>query len=147
MSDTIRQGVIAGILGTVGDAAIHWTAFIILGTTTTSHYISQLVFPMKDPTAIRLLVAEVVHFGAGAFVGVLLAMVYKFFRSDYPFYKGIGLGVIMWIVHVGIIPNLVAPRPYLFRTELETLIDLISHIVYGTIATIYWVKMTTRVTR
>lgn len=140
MKDTIKQGIIAGVLGSVGDVVVHWTAYFTLGTTTTSHYIAQLVFPFKEPTISRVLVGLAIHFFAGALVGVLLAFIFKYFGSDYAYYKGIGLGAVMWIVHVAVIPNMVGQRPFIFRTELETLIDLISHIAYGVIATVYWLR-------
>lgn len=144
MKDTIRQGILAGLLGSICDFVIHWTAYFTLGTTTTSHYISQLVFPFKEPSITRLLVGLVIHFFAGASMGVLLALIFKYFGSDHPYFKGIGLGAIMWIVHVAVIPNIVGPRPFIFRTELETMVDLTSHLVYGTIATYYWVKTSAR---
>lgn len=139
MKDTVRQGTIAGLLGSTGDAMVHWTAYFVLGTGTTAHYISQLVYPFKDPSIARLFTGLVIHFFAGAFVGVLLAMVFKYFGSDHPYYKGLGMSALLWIVHVAIIPNMVSPRP-IYRYESEALIDFIAHMVFGTIATTYWIK-------
>jgi hypothetical protein len=144
LKDTIKQGILAGLLGSLGDMVVHWTAFFVLGTSTTAHYIAQLVFPHKEPTITRLLTGVAVHLCAGAFVGIVLIMVFRYFGSDHPYYKGLGLAAVMWIIHIAIIPNIVSPRPYIFRTELESLVDLIAHMAYGTIATMYWLKTTER---
>lgn len=50
MKDTVKQGILAGLLGTLGDGLVHWTAFFVLGATTTAHYIAQLIYPYKEPT-------------------------------------------------------------------------------------------------
>lgn len=34
-----------------------------------------------------------------------------------------------------------APRPFLHRTELEALVDFVSHTAFGLIATFYLVKL------
>lgn len=140
MKDTVKQGIIAGVLGSVWDDIVHWTSYFVLGTSTTAHYISQLVYPFKDPTIGRLLTGEAIHYFAGAFVGVVLIMIFRYFGTDNPYYKGLGLGALMWIVHVAIIPNMVSPRPYLLRSELESLVDFLAHMAYGLVATYYWVK-------
>ncbi len=144
MKDTIKQGITAGLLGTVGDTIIHWVAFIILGTTTTAHYILQLVYPFKNPTIARIFIGESIHYFAGAFVGIVLVIIYNHFGFDYPYYKSVGLSTLMWIIHIAIIPNIVSPRPYLLRTETETLVDLIAHLAYGIIAALYLLRTTAK---
>ena len=140
MNDTIQKGIIAGLIGSVGDAAIHWPAYFIIGTSPTAFYISELIFPFKDLTLPRILIGMLVHIGAGALVGVGLALIIKSFGIDYPYYKGIGVGFLLWIIHVAVIPNLVAPRPYLFRTTTEAIVDLTAHIVYGSLAAFFLVR-------
>lgn len=147
MQDTVKQGAVAGLLGTLGDAIVHWFAFFILGTSTTAHYIAQLVYPHKAATVTRLLTGMVVHYMAGAFVGIVLVMIFRRLGSDYPYYKGLGFATVMWIVHIAIIPNLVSPRPYLFRSELETLVDFIAHAAYGIVATKYLLNKTAQPAR
>ncbi len=71
-------------------------------------------------------------------------MIFRYFGSDYPYYKGLGVAAVLWVIHIAIIPNIVFPRPYIFRNELESLVDLIAHIAYGLIATIYGLKTTQR---
>ena len=146
LQDTIKSGITAGLLGTLADSAVHWSLFFILGTTTTAHYIYQLIFPFAEPTMTRLLIGVLVHFVAGALVGVVLLLLYKQFGWDAPYYKGIELGVALWVVHIAVIPNIVSPRPFLFRSVLETVVDLIAHIVYGFIAVVY-LKRSSRTTR
>lgn len=139
-SDSIKTGVIAGFLGALGDAIIHIPAFFLIGTSTTAHYISQLMFPNKEVTIIRFVFGFSTHFFAGATVGILLYFLLKITGRDYALLKGIGMGIVFWIVHVIVIPNLVAPRPYLYRTELEAFVDLVAHLAYGAIASIYLIK-------
>ncbi|KJS21605.1 MAG: hypothetical protein VR72_09715 [Clostridiaceae bacterium BRH_c20a] len=139
--DTINDGIIAGLVGSLGDALIHAPAYLILGTSMTAHYISQLIFPFEEVTIIRFLIGFFTHFLAGAIVGITLALVFKFLGKDYPYLKGIGLGILLWVVHVVIIPNIVDPRPYLLRTPLESIVDLIAHTSYGIFATTYLLRV------
>lgn len=139
-SDSIKTGVIAGLLGTLGDALIHIIGFLLIRTSMTAHYISQLMFPHKEITLIRFIFGFSIHFFAGATVGVLLYFLFKITGKDYALLKGLGFGIIFWIVHVLVIPNLVEPRPFLFRTEIEALVDFVAHLAYGAIASIYLIK-------
>lgn len=146
MNDTIKNGIIAGILGTLADVLIHFPAYLLLGTTTTGHYISQLIFPFQTITTTMWAIGELAHFFAGAAVGVLLSLLYKIFGSDYPYYKGLGLGIIFWIVHVAVIPNLVRPRPIIYRSVTEAMVDLAAHVMYGLVAAAYLTKITSKKT-
>jgi len=139
--DTIKDGILAGLLGSLGDALIHIPAFFILDTSMTAHYISELIFPFEEVTTIRFFIGFFTHFSTGAIVGITLALVFRFLGNDYPFLKGIGLGLLLWIVHVVVIPNIVEPRPYLFRTPSESIVDLIAHTTYGIFATTYLLRV------
>lgn len=139
--DTIKDGALAGLFGSLGDALIHIPAFFILDTSMTAHFISQLLFPFEKVTTIRFFIGFFTHFLAGAIIGIALALVFSFFGKDYPFLKGIGLGLLLWIVHVAVIPNVVEPRPYLLRTPMESIVDLIAHTSYGIFATIYLLRV------
>ncbi len=142
LRDTIRDGIIAGLLGSVGDVLIHAPAYLILGTTMTAHYISQLIFPFKEVNLIRWALGFATHFFVGALAGIALSFIFKYFGRDYAYYKGVGLGIVFWIVHVIVIPNMVEPRPFIFRTELEAVVDLAAHVSYGVAATFYLVFIT-----
>ncbi|MFZ5943869.1 MAG: hypothetical protein ACOYVD_07145 [Bacillota bacterium] len=139
-SDSIKDGIIAGLLGTLGDAMIHISAYLILGTSMTAHYISQLIFPLEEVTAIRFIISFFAHFSAGTIVGVILSFLFKLTGKDYAYLKGISLGLVLWLAHVAVIPNIVDPRPYIIRTPLESLVDLTAHIFYGIFATTYLLK-------
>lgn len=145
MDDTIRRGIIAGLLGSIGDEIIHIPAYFLLGTTTTAHYISQLIFPFQDVNLIRFMFGFVTHFFAGALIGVAFAIIMKKFGDDYAYYKGIGVAITLWIVHVVVIPNIVFPRPFLHRNEVETIVDLIGHLLYGIFATTYLVRRSVKI--
>lgn len=139
--DTITRGIIAGLWGTLFDSVVHISSFFIFHTTTTGHYIAKLAFPNMDVNLLRFSIGETMHYTAGAFVGIFLAYIFKFTGKDHPYLKGIGLGLILWIIHVIVIPNLInSPRPIIFRTELESIVDFIGHIFYGLAATIYLLK-------
>ncbi|ATW26154.1 hypothetical protein [Candidatus Formimonas warabiya] len=142
MTDTIQRGIYAGLAGSMGDLVIHSIGYFIFGTTLTAHYISQLIFPFAKVTAIKFAFGLATHLFVGAIAGILLALIFQKFGSDYPYYKGVGLGIVLWIAHVAVIPNLVAPRPYLYRTELEALVDLIAHTTFGVLSTLYLLRTT-----
>jgi hypothetical protein len=139
--DSIRSGAIAGLLGTFGDFVVHSFFYLVLGTSMSAHYISELIFPNKDVSAVRFLFGLFTHFCFGAFVGILLYLMIRLTGKDDLLLKSIGLGISFWIIHVILIPNLVDPRPYLFRTELEALVDLIAHTCYGLTAAAYLKKI------
>ncbi|MGI6711898.1 MAG: hypothetical protein ACOX4L_04075 [Bacillota bacterium] len=147
MPDTIQRGVVAGLLGTMGDIIVHGLALLTLGTSMTGHYINQIIFPFLKITGLKYGISEITHFIAGALIGIFIVLIFKYYGSDYPYLKGIGLSVLLWVVHVAVIPNLVSlnPRPYLHRTETEAIVDLIAHITYGVIATMYLIKTRKRI--
>jgi hypothetical protein len=146
LSDPIIRGIKAGFWATIGDVVLHSLGFFIFKTTTTAQYISQLIFPLKEVTLIRYLYGELVHFGAGSLAGVVLALVLQKYGHEHPYYKGMGLGVLYWIVHIAVIPNIVnSPRPIVYRSELECLVDLLAHLSYGIISAFVLVKSIQRV--
>ena len=136
--DLLLLSFIAGVLGTLGDEVVHWTAFLMkVAKSTTGHYISQLIFPNQKVTLEKLLMGEFTHILAGGTLGVAIIIILKISGFDYSIVKGSGFGAVMWIIHVLVIPNLVAPRPFLFRTFNEAIVDMISHISWGSIAACY----------
>jgi hypothetical protein len=141
MKYSIRQGVIAGLFGTLGDAVIHHIAYFIFKTTTTAHYIARLIFPTGKIILIQYLIGFFIHLISGAVVGFLLAEIYNRLGNDYPYDKGIGLGILFWIIHIVVIPNMInMPRPIVYRTELECMADLAAHLTFGIIATMYLIR-------
>lgn len=135
MKDWILLGAMAGFIGTLADEIVHWTAVLSgIVQSTTGHYISQLIFPHQPVTMPLLLMGEFTHLLAGAVLGLAVILIFKASGFDYAIIKGAGFGAAMWIVHVLIIPNLVAPRPYIYRTYNEAVVDMISHLVWGAIA-------------
>lgn len=136
--DPLLISFTGGVLGTLGDVVIHWLAvFLKITQSTTGHYISQLIFPHQPVTLGKLLMGEFTHFLAGGTLGVAVIIILKVSGFAYPILKGAGFGAVMWIVHVIIIPNLVAPRPYLYRTFNEAIVDMVSQLVWGGITARY----------
>lgn len=132
MKDSLLLGFVGGALGTLGDEVVHWSAvWLNIAQSTTGHYISQLIFPFQEVTLPKLLMGEFTHFLAGGVLGVAIVLILKISGRDFSIIKGAGFGAVMWIIHVIVIPNLVAPRPYIFRTFNEAIVDMVSHIVWG----------------
>ena len=140
-SGSFKSGFIAGILGTIGDFTIHTLSYFLIGTSMTAHYISQLIFPNKEVTMIRFLFGLFTHFWAGALVGVVLYGIYIISGKENAYLKGISFGIGLWILHVIVIPNMVEPRPFVFRTEIEAFVDLLAHIIYGLVAAFYLLRV------
>ena len=133
--DTYEKAVIAGLLANVGDVLMHLIGFLSLKTTMTGHYIASLIFFGRNITPLRFLIGEIAHFVAGGLTGILLWLLFKYFGDKRPYLKSIGLLMGMWILHVVVIPNIInRPRPIVVRSEMEAIVDLISHLVYGVIA-------------
>lgn len=143
MNDTIVKGSIAGIIGTIGDFIIHQCSLFLFGTSTTTHYIAQLVFHKEILQFSHNSVGFIIHFIAGALTGILLALIFNLSGKDHPFFKGIGLGLAMWILHVAVIPNIInTPLPIVIRNVAECYVDLASHVLFGILATLVLVKLT-----
>ncbi len=143
--DPFIYGFIGGVLGTLADEVVHWSAvFLSIVQSTTGHYFSQLMFPHQEVILSKLLLGEVGHNIAGGILGIFMAFIFYFFGFRYALIKGIGLGIALWIVHVAIVPNLVSPRPYIFRTFNEALTDLAAHFIWG-LFTSYFILKKTRV--
>lgn len=113
MKDTFVRGALAGTVGTLADNLIHWSAYFLFKTSPTAFYISALIFPFKKPSGVHLAFGMFAHLMSGGILGLFLALIFKCFGKDHPYFKGLSLGIVMWIVHVAIIPNLVKPRPYI----------------------------------
>lgn len=135
MKDALLLSFIGGVLGTFGDEVVHWMAvWFNFAESTTGHYLSQLIFPFQEVTLPKLLMGEFTHILAGGTLGIAVFIILKISGYEYSLAKGAGFGAVMWIVHVAIIPNMIAPRPYIYRTFNEAIIDLVSHVVWGFIA-------------
>lgn len=132
IKDPIILGFTSGLFGTLGDQMIHYSSlWLKIVQSTTGHYISQLIFPYQKVTLPILLIGEFTHFLAGGILGIAIVLILKLSGYDFAIWKGLGLGTVLWIVHVLVIPNLVAPRPFLYRTFNEVIIDFVSHIVWS----------------
>ena len=139
--DPLVYGFIAGLLGTLGDEVIHWGAvYLGIAGSTTGHYLSQLMFPHQEVTLLRLLLGEFTHLLAGGIFGITIVILLYLTGCRYALLKGLGAGAASWIFHVAIIPNLVIPRPYIYRTFNEALVDLVAHLVWGIIAALFILK-------
>ncbi|MFZ5944763.1 MAG: hypothetical protein ACOYVD_11670 [Bacillota bacterium] len=132
MDDFVIVGFLGGLLGTVGDVIVHWIfVWLKIAKSTTGHYLSELIFPHEKVSLRKLLLGEFIHLLAGGIFGVSLAVFLLISGYDYALIKGLGLGAATWIVHIAIIPNMVSPRPFIYRTFNETIVDLITHSIWG----------------
>lgn len=138
--DIIYTGFIAGTLATIGNSLVYAIASFALGVSTSTEVIARLIFPDQKLTLVKFFFSYGVHFVAGSLLGILLVLIFRRFGSDHPFLKGFTLGFVFWIVHILIIPNLVAPTIDVYRTEIEVAVDLVTHLIYGLIATIFLIK-------
>lgn len=130
--DVLYKGFIAGFIGTFGDVIVQSVSHLILKTTTTAQYIAKLAFPQGNMTFAKVAIGFWAHLIAGAFVGIVLALIFKHYGKEHPYSKGLGIGFAMWIIHVIVIPNIITtPRPLVFRTELESIVDLTAHSAFG----------------
>lgn len=132
MQDTIKRGAIAGFAGTWADFFIHIGSMFLIGTTTTAHYISRLIFPDGEMNRTRFFIAEMAHFMAGSAAGVLYSLMVRSFGEDNFVTKSLGLGALLWVVHILVIPNAVRERrPNIWRNEKEAIVDLASLLGWG----------------
>ena len=148
MNDIIVKGSIAGTIGALGDFIIHQVSYLLFGASTTVQYIAQLIFHKERFLLHEHLAGLLVHLITGAIAGILLMVIFKATGKDHPYYKGIGLGGILWVFHVAVIPNIInTPMKYILRSGIESYVDLVSHIVFGLLATWFILKTLLPVSR
>ncbi|MHB1419102.1 MAG: hypothetical protein ACYCX4_05855 [Bacillota bacterium] len=131
VNDPLVYAFLSGAVATLITVVIYISA-ILLGVVkyTGGHYLASLVFPDVEIDFPKLVMGELVHTLAGGTLGLLLLATF-ITGVKFALLKGIGLGAVLWIIHVLVVPHFAAPRINLFRTFEEATVDLAAHTAWG----------------
>ena len=115
--DIILAGGLAGMIGYVACGLSNLILYVLgILPTTGIHYNAVFLTAPNTPISTLTIIIGIIAglIVTGPFVGVIIAYLLSRTGYDYAWLKGFGVAVVLWPVHVAIIPNLMAPR--LFTT-------------------------------
>ena len=112
--DIILRGGIAGVIGYAACSTVGLVLYLLrLLPYTGFHYNIIFFHAAETPlTPLTWATGIIAGFVTGAFVGVIIAYLIDRTGYDYSWLKGLGVGIVLWPVHVAVIPNLFAYRLY-----------------------------------
>lgn len=131
--DTILRGSIAGFLSTLVYVAIDWF-FYLIGVTpsTVVHYGAVLITPPEtEITAVTLILGFLAVSIAGSFVGVSISIMLRLTGIDYIYIKTLCFPLVLWIVHVSILPRLVVPELFRIITIEVIIANLVIKVTWA----------------
>ncbi|WP_027365060.1 hypothetical protein [Desulfotruncus alcoholivorax] len=112
--DIVLRGGIAGSIGVAAYGGTNWLLYHFgLLPYTGIHYNAVFLNPPGTPiNTLTMTIGVLASFVTGSFVGVIISFLLQRTGNDYAWLKGMGVGVVLWPVHVAIIPNSMVPRVY-----------------------------------
>lgn len=145
MKDTIMRGVFAGAVATPIQAAMNWAWFFGgLADDTLTQLLARAILiipPEQTVTVTQNIIGLVCHFIIGLLFAVVVSYVIRYSGWDYYLVKGTGIGMVIWAIHLGLLP-------YLARVPMTTpssvaLLHLLDHTLWG-FATAYLLRVFAR---
>lgn len=70
-------------------------------------------------------------FIAGAFMGFIITFIFERTNYHYLWIKGLGIGAVLWIVHVCALPKLWEPKLLTLMTQSTVYISFFTHVGWG----------------
>jgi len=131
--DIILRGGIAGVVGYATCSAVSLILYLLhLLPYTGVHYNIIFFHATETPlTTLTWATGIIAGFVTGAFVGVVIAYLIDRTGYDYSWLKGLGVGIVLWPVHVAIIPNLFAHRLYSVLPPIMVFACFFFEAIYG----------------
>jgi hypothetical protein len=68
---------------------------------------------------------------AGAFMGFIITIILERTNYHYLWVKGLGIGAVLWIVHVCVLPKLWEPQLLTLMTRPTIFIAFVTHVLWG----------------
>lgn len=130
--DSIITGALAGLLGNLGKEAVVWPLHWLGWVRYTFAHIAAGYFVegkfINNP--VSLATGFIADFTIAAFFGVLLLYLLRFTGKDYAILKGVGFGLVAYIIFYGLLMALDVTRASLL-TPLPNLLLFIPHVIFG----------------
>lgn len=130
--DFIIRGSIAGIIGMASCTGVNYIVYKLGIVPFTGYQYNALYLNAPGVTfnTMTISIGLIAGFVTGAFVGVITAYLIERTGYDYAWFKGIGVGAVLWPVHVAIIPNAVA-RLYSVLPPVMVLACFFFEVIFG----------------
>lgn len=138
MDDTVLTGALSGIVGGIAHNIITWL-FYLLGITTKTylHLGAALFLDNPRPEGVELIVGALVDLGTVTILGITLTYMLIFTGKDYWLFKGLGYGLLVWLIVQGLINPLVMSAEVIPADINTVLVFLLGHLAGATSATYY----------
>ena len=129
-TDPYFGGVILGFTASIPYLIMDYLYTLILKINSIYHYAAILIVSHTD-LPLDYLIGSSADLVVGSFLGFLIIAVFE--RTNYRFLriKCFGLGVILWILHVSIIPKLWEPKLLSLMDRPTIYMALINHVLWG----------------
>ena len=131
--DTILRGSIAGFFATLLYVLSDWLLYM-LGITpfTVVHYGSVLITPpATEMTTFSFFIGLIAVTIAGTFVGSILSFIIRNTGMDYFYLKSLGFLFVLWIIHVSILPRVIAPELFRVLPLVTVIVNLTIKIIWA----------------
>jgi hypothetical protein len=131
MKDKVAIGVITGLLADAVKLIFNYLTFrfhfasLVFWQITASRFLekSDLFKP------IAYLIGGVIDLTVTAIIGALFIYFLHFTGRDYIWLKGVGFGLVIWVLLLGTL--LIQSRTKLALTSSDTIVTLMAHFFYG----------------
>lgn len=132
IKDKLFLGFIAGITGNLITNIVNYTTYFLkMSNYTKWHMAASLFFPKSQiKTLPALIIGITTDYTIAIFMGVLLTYILITTGFDFSLIKGISLGLLFWVLGVGIIVTNVIGLTTLIGSSTQ-LVLLIDHILLG----------------
>jgi len=134
---------LAGLAGVIANSLVHWAAILVDVSHihgTTGYYLATIMFARARLSPAEILLGELAHLTAGSMLGLTVLLMLVWTTQTAALVKGVGLGAVMWLNHVILVPSLVATRVRLVFSATDILIDLAALIAWSSVATYVLVR-------
>lgn len=138
MNDTAVTAASSGIVGGIAHNIVTWP-FYLLGITTKTyiHMNAALFLGKPRPEGVELLVGVLVDLGLVSILGLILTLIFIFTGKDYWLFKGLGYGILVWLIVQGLVNPMIMPAGVI-PTDMNTvLVFLLGHLVGATSASYF----------
>lgn len=133
--DIILRGGLAGIIGYTTCSVANLVLYFLRLLPYTGFHYNVLLFHAKGTpfTALTWASGIIAGYVAAAFVGVIISYLIEKTGFDYSWLKGLGVGIVLWPVHVAIIPNLIAYRLYSVTPPIMVFACFFFEAIFGSV--------------
>jgi hypothetical protein len=105
---------------------------MIITPFTVVHYGAVLITPPDtEITAVPLILGLIAVFISGTFIGNIISIILRLTGIDYLYFKCLGSLFVLWIVHVSILPRVIAPELFRVLPIITIIVNFLIKIIWA----------------